>query len=344
MALDYKSAGVDIDADSESVRRIKDVVKTTHDARVVAGLGTFGALYDMAELKNYRRPVLVQSIDGVGTKVKIATLAGRYASLGEDIVNHSCNDVVCQGARPLTFLDYIASFKTEPAIIEEIVSGMAQACRTAGVALIGGETAEMSTVYAPHERDIAGCITGVVEHERIITGAGIAPSDVVLGLASSGLHTNGFSLVRKVFFENSEPYIINHAFPELSRPLGEELLAPHRNYSPAVLKVLEHHKLKGLAHITGGGLIENPIRILPQGTALELVRGSWPVLPIFGLIQKLGGVDEHEMYRAFNMGLGMLVVVAAAEAEKVAQAFTELGEQVYVVGKVIKGDQRVAFV
>lgn len=343
MALDYKSTGVDIDADSESVHRIKEIVRTTHGPQVLSGLGTFGALFDVSELKQYQHPVLVQSIDGVGTKVKVAQLVGSYASLGFDIVNHSCNDVVCQGARPITFLDYIASFKIEPGIIEEVVAGMAEACRAAGVALIGGETAEMSTVYGRGERDIAGCITGVVEHDRLITGASLAPGDVVLGLASSGLHTNGYSLVRKLFFETDNPYAIDHRFPELARTLGQVLLEPHRNYSPNILKVLDDFTLKGLAHITGGGLVENPPRILPEGTGIELVCGSWPVLPIFQLIQRLGEVEEREMYRVFNMGLGMLVVVAPDQAAVVAARFAALGEQVYRVGRVVSGNRIVTF-
>ncbi|MBI4049562.1 MAG: phosphoribosylformylglycinamidine cyclo-ligase [Candidatus Doudnabacteria bacterium] len=330
MSLTYKQSGVDIDADSESVRRIKDGVKTTHDSNVLAGLGSFGALYDLSLIKNYKQPILVQSIDGVGTKVKIAFLMGKYSGLGEDIVNHSCNDIVCQGAKPLTFLDYIASFKTEPKIIEEIVSGMVKACKEAGVSLIGGETAEMSTVYAPNERDIAGCITGIVEKDEIITGKDIKVGDIALGLQSSGLHTNGFSLVRKIFSDE-----------DLKGDLGEEALKPHKNYSKNILKVLEQHQIKGIAHITGGGLIENPPRILPEGMALEIRKDSWEILPIFKKIQSLGDIDENEMYRVFNMGIGMILVVSPNEGQKIKTLLEFLGEKVFEIGKVVRGNKEV---
>lgn len=330
MGLTYKQSGVDIDADSESVRRIKDSVKATHDSNVLVGLGTFGALYDFSFLKGYKNPVLVQSIDGVGTKVKIASIVGKYSTLGEDIVNHSCNDIVCQGAKPLTFLDYIASYKTEPKIIEEIVSGMVKACREAGVSLIGGETAEMSTVYAPNERDIAGCITGIVEKDKIIAGKDIKVGDIALGLQSSGLHTNGFSLVRKVFSE-----------ADLKGGLGEEVLKPHKNYSKNILKTLEKYPIKGIAHITGGGLIENPPRILPEGTALEIKKDSWEVLPIFRQIQKAGEIDEREMYRVFNMGIGMILVVDTKDASGIKSLLETLGEKVFEIGKIISGNREV---
>ena len=343
MSLDYKSSGVDIDADSESVNRIKSIVKTTHTNAVLTGLGSFGAIYNLSQIKNYKNPVLIQSIDGVGTKVKIASMVGKYETLGEDIVNHSCNDIVCQGAKPLTFLDYIASYKTEPQIIEEIVSGMAKACREAAVSLIGGETAEMTNVYAPNERDIAGCITGVVEKEKLITGNNIKEGDVILGLASSGLHTNGFSLVRKIFFDlNNFP--VTHKFAELDAPLGEELLKPHRNYTKSVLGVLEKFEVKGLAHITGGGLIENVPRILPDGLSAEIKKGSWPVWPIFSLMQKLGQVAETEMFRVFNMGLGMILVVAAAEVERIVQAFGNSSENTYVIGRIVKGERKTILI
>lgn len=375
MVLDYKQAGVDIEAGAEAVSRIKARVKTTHNKNVVSDLGSFGALYSLAELKNYNEPILVQSIDGVGTKVMIGRMTGQYSTLGEDIVNHCCNDIVVQGAKPLTFLDYIASFRTEPKVIEEIVKGMVKACREVGVCLIGGETAEMGRIYQEGELDIAGCITGVVEKDSVIKGDDIKEGDVILGLPSSGLHTNGFSLVRKIFFE-AGGFDVNYKFAELSATLGEELLKPHRNYTKSILYVLEKFNttplsplfskggdkrgsstsfrhtgqggvprssasIKGVAHITGGGLIENVPRILPNGLSAEIKRSSWPVLPIFQLIQRLSGIEEREMFRVFNMGIGMVIVVESLSSAVIRQELESIGETVYEIGEVVKGEGKV---
>jgi len=358
--MHYTDSGVDIDAGNKAVARIKGAVRKTHSKNVLADLGTFSGMFDVSELKNYKNPVLVQSIDGVGTKVKIAVMAGKYFNLGQDIVNHSCNDILCQGAKPLTFLDYLAFHKTSPAIVEEIVSGMAQACTEAGVSLIGGETAEMRNVYQEGEFDIAGCITGMMERDSVITGASIKEGDVLLGLPSSGLHTNGYSLVRKIFFEMNN-FALDHRFDELDCTLGEELLKPHKNYAPIVLPLLDKLNsasvrateqpaspslggrgvprqsaaIKGIAHITGGGFIENIPRILPQGLGAVITKGSWSVLSIFNLIQKLGNIDEQEMYRVFNMGIGLVLVVNKEQGSVIKNAIEKSGEKIYEIGKII---------
>ena len=340
--INYKNSGVDIDAGNEAVKRIKDKVKATFDKNVVTGLGTFGAMYNASWLKDYQEPILVQSIDGVGTKLKVAQMAGNLTTVGEDIVNHSCNDILCQGAKPLTFLDYIAADKVSPKEIKDMVSGMVKACKEAGVSLIGGETAEMPGVYLPGEHDIAGCITGVVEKEKIITGDKIKEGDTVLGLASVGLHTNGFSLARKIFFESGE-YNVDSRFEELHFSLGKELLVPHHNYAPAVLPILEKYEIKGIAHITGGGLVENVPRVLPAGLSLQITKNSWPVLPIFKLMKRLGNVAEEEMYRVFNMGIG-LVLIVGADFKSVSADLEKAGEKVYEIGKIVKGKKDVRFI
>ncbi|MBU1131225.1 phosphoribosylformylglycinamidine cyclo-ligase [Patescibacteria group bacterium] len=344
MSISYKQSGVNIDAGNEAVSRIKDKVKTTFDNNVVTGLGSFGAMYDLSEIvKKYKKPILAQSIDGVGTKLKVAKMAGKFESIGEDIVNHSCNDILCQGARPLTFLDYIAADKIEPKEIEEIVFGMAKACKENSVSLIGGETAEMPGVYEKGEHDIAGCITGIVEKDKIITGDKIQEGDLVLGLGSSGLHTNGFSLVRKIFFEMNN-YTVDSQFEELHFSLGKELLTPHRNYANPVLKVLDEYEVKGIAHITGGGLIENIPRVLPQGLSVEIKKHSWEILPIFKLIQKLGNVPEEEMYRVFNMGVGLVLIIGAEDFQPVIKDLEDSGEKVYEIGRVVGGSRSVKFI
>lgn len=343
MSIDYKQSGVNIDAGNEAVKRIKDKVKTTFSKEVVTGLGTFGAMYDASWLKDYKNPILVQSIDGVGTKLKIAKMAGKFETVGEDIVNHCCDDILCQGAKPLTFLDYIASDKLQPKEIEEMVTGMVKACKEANVCLIGGETAEMPGVYLNGEHDIAGCILGVVEKEKIITGDKIKEGDAVLGLGSSGLHTNGYSLARKIFFESGE-YNVDSRFDELHFSLGKELLIPHHNYALAVLPLFDKYEIKGIAHITGGGLIENVPRVLPENLSVEIKKHSWNVLPIFKLMQKLGQVKEEEMYRVFNMGVGLVLIVDFREAEKVKKVLENNQEKVYHIGRVIKGNKQVKLI
>ena len=341
--IDYKSAGVDIDAGNEAVDRIKDGVKSTFTSNVLTGLGSFGSLYDLKPiLENYNHPVMVQSIDGVGTKTIIARKMEKFDTIGIDLLSAAANDILVMGARPLTFLDYIANDKLKPEIVEEIVSGMVKACKETGVSLVGGETAEMPDTYLPGEHDLVGIITGVVEKEKIITGENIKPGDVVLGLPSNGLHTNGYSFARKLFFEIGG-YDVNDMIPELDKSVGLTLLEPHINYTNHVFSVLDIGiDLKGIAHITGGGLVENIPRILPNGVGVNLKKESWPSLPVFDVMQSIGDVDENEMFRAFNMGIGMVFIVDSTDVNSVKDALKDLTE-VYEIGSVVSGEKNVTF-
>jgi len=337
----YKAAGVDIDAGNEAVARIKDEVKTTFTSNVLTGLGSFGSLYDLKPiLESYNNPVMVQSIDGVGTKTIIARKLKKFDTIGMDLLSACANDILVMGARPLTFLDYIANDKLKPDIIEEIVSGMVKACKETGVSLVGGETAEMPDTYLPGEHDLVGVITGVMEKDKIITGESIKPGDVVLGLPSNGLHTNGYSLARKLFFEIGG-YGVNDTIPELKKSVGLTLLEPHINYTNHVFAVLDKDiNVKGIAHITGGGLVENIPRILPDDCGVEIQKGSWPMLPVFDVMQSLGNVDEDEMFRAFNMGIGMVFIINPADMNTVKNAMKYLTE-VYEIGSVFSGNKDV---
>ena len=337
----YKAAGVDIDAGNEAVARIKDGVKTTFTSNVLTGLGSFGSLYDLKPiLETYDNPVMVQSIDGVGTKTIIARKLKKFDTIGMDLLSACANDILVMGARPLTFLDYIANDKLKPHIIEEIVSGMVKACKETGVSLVGGETAEMPDTYLPGEHDLVGIITGVVEKDKIITGESIKPGDVVLGLPSNGLHTNGYSLARKLFFEIGG-YGVNNTIPELKKSVGLTLLEPHINYTNHIFAVLDEDiNVKGIAHITGGGLVENIPRILPDGCDVEIKKESWPILPVFDVMQSLGNVDEDEMCRTFNMGIGMVFIVNPADMDAVKYATKNLTE-VYEIGAVFSGSKNV---
>ncbi len=318
----YAAAGVSIDAGNRAVNLMRQAVQSTYGPQVLAGIGAFGGLYDAAELQTMRAPVLVASTDGVGTKVKLAAQAGRYASVGQDIVNHCVDDILVQGARPLFFLDYFATSRLQPEVVAEIVGGMAAACRDAGCALLGGETAEMPGVYAAGEFDVAGTIVGLVERERVLPRSDLAAGDLLIGLASSGPHTNGYSLIRRVFADVP----LETVFPELGIPLGEALLAPHRAYLRPLWPLLngpDRPLVKALAHLTGGGFIENIPRVLPPGLRAEIRADAWPVPPLFRLIQQRGGIDAQEMYRVFNMGIGMLLVVNAQDAAAVRAAIPE---------------------
>ena len=329
----YKSAGVNIDAGNEAVDRIKDKVESTFTPNVIAGLGSFGSLYDLKPiLEAYNNPVMVQSIDGVGTKTIIARKMGKFDTIGIDLLSACANDILVMGARPLTFLDYIANDKLSPDIVEEIISGMVKACKDTGVSLVGGETAEMPDTYLPGEHDLVGVITGVVEKDKIITGESIKPGDVVLGLPSNGPHTNGYSFARKLFFDVGG-YSVNDIIPELEKSVGLTLLKPHINYTNHVFAMLDAGvEVKGIAHITGGGLIENIPRILPDGCGVEIQKESWPALPIFGVMQSIGDVDEDEMYRAFNMGIGMVFIVNPDDMDTTKNLM-----EIYKIGTVISG-------
>ena len=340
--IDYKSAGVNIDAGNEAVNRIKDGVKSTFTSNVLTGIGSFGSLYDLKPiLENYDNPVMVQSIDGVGTKTIIARKLGKFDTIGIDLLSAAANDILVMGARPLTFLDYIANDKLNPEIVEEIVSGMVKACKETNVSLVGGETAEMPDTYLPGEHDLVGIITGVVEKEKIITGKNIKPGDVLLGLPSNGLHTNGYSFARKLFFEIGG-YDVNNTIPELEKSIGLTLLEPHINYTNHVFATLDAGiDVKGIAHITGGGLVENIPRILPDDCSVEIQKGSWPILPVFDVMQSLGDVDEDEMFRTFNMGIGMTFIVNPDDIGAVTDALKDLTD-VYEVGFVVSGEKHVS--
>lgn len=336
-AITYKTAGVDIDAGAESLRRIKAAVKATHNDMTLTGLGSFGSLFDLsAVMKEFREPVLVQSADGVGTKLIVARMAGRHDTVGMDIVNHSCNDILCQGAKPLTFLDYIAVESLKPEHIEQLVTGMVKACAANGVALVGGETAELPGTYIKGEYDLAGMITGVVEKSKIITGKSIRPGDMILGLASSGLHTNGYTLARKVFFDRLK-MTVDTIPMELGRSVGEELLSPHRDYSRVVWPLLQTHPVKGIAHITGGGLIDNVPRILPDNVDAVIKLGSWDIPPVFVMIREGGDVPSGDMFRTFNMGIGLVMVIAESDAETFARDLRDAGENVFALGRIEAG-------
>jgi phosphoribosylformylglycinamidine cyclo-ligase len=342
--IDYKSAGVNIDAGNEAVNRIKDGVKSTFTSNVLTGLGSFGSLYDLKPiLDNYENPVMVQSIDGVGTKTIIARKLGKFDTIGIDLLSAAANDILVMGARPLTFLDYIANDKLNPKTIEEIVSGMVKACKNTGVSLVGGETAEMPDTYLPGEHDLVGIITGVVEKEKIITGENIKPGDVLLGLPSNGLHTNGYSFARKLFFEIGG-YCVNDTIPELEKSIGLTLLEPHINYTNHVFATLDAGiDVKGIAHITGGGLVENIPRILPDGCGVEIQKGSWPNIPVFNVMQSIGDVDEDEMCRAFNMGIGMTFIVSPDDIGAVTDALKDLTD-VYEIGSVVNAENKVLLI
>lgn len=339
--ISYADAGVDIDAATRATDRIKLLAKQTFNAQTLSEIGSFGGMFDGAFPK-LAQPVLVASADGVGTKLKIAFLAGVHNTVGRDLVNHCVNDILVQGARPLFFLDYIATGKLLPDVVAAIVEGIARGCRENGCVLLGGETAEMPDFYADGEYDVAGFIVGVVDKEKVIDGKEIATGDVVLALPSIGLHTNGYSLARKLFLEVAG-HNVNTRVAELDMTVGEALLQPHLSYLKPLEGLLDSGMIKGLAHITGGGLTDNIPRILPEGTAVEIKKGSWPVLPVFQVMQEIGNVSEQEMYRTFNMGVGMVILASQSDAGAVRSHLKDRGEEVYEIGSVIDGECLVKF-
>ena len=339
--VSYKGAGVNIEAGNEAVDLIKEKVKSTFTENVLTGIGSFGSLFNLKKvLKGYNDPVLVQSIDGVGTKTIIARKLQKYDTIGIDLLSACANDILVMGAKPLTFLDYIANEKLHPGIVEEIVLGMVQGCRETGVSLVGGETAEMPDTYLKGEHDLVGIITGIVEKDKIITGEKIQSGDIVLGLPSNGLHTNGYSLARKVFFDIGN-YNVNDKIPGLNKSVGLTLLEPHINYTKHVLELLNSNiPVKGIAHITGGGLLENIPRILPDELSVTIKKKSWPYLPVFSCIQSIGEIEQKEMFRTFNMGIGMVFILDKENIRAVKTAL-EKHSKVYEIGRVISGDKTV---
>jgi phosphoribosylformylglycinamidine cyclo-ligase len=338
----YASAGVDIDAANRATEKIKGLARATFNERTLSEIGSFGGMFDGA-FPEMREPVLVASADGVGTKLKIAFATGVHNTVGRDLVNHCVNDILVQGAQPLFFLDYIATGKLGPETVASIVEGIANGCRENGCVLLGGETAEMPGFYTQDEYDVAGFIVGAVDREKIIDGRSIVPGDVVLGLPSIGLHTNGYSLARKLFFEvaghKPDTYV-----DELGETVGAALLKPHASYLPLLKALLSRGLIKGLAHITGGGLVENIPRILPEATSVEIERGSWPVLPIFQLMQTIGRVEDAEMFRTFNMGVGMAIVSASPNTSVIANHLESVGGACYEIGRVKAGNREVTIV
>ncbi len=330
----YRAAGVDIDAADKLVKTIRKRARTTFGPEVLGDLGFFGGLF---ELKGYQQPVLVSSADGVGTKLKIACALNQHETIGIDLANHCINDIFTCGAKPLFFQDYIAMAKLVPSILESIIQGMTSALSEVGCALIGGETAEMPGLYPEGEYDLVGFIVGVVEKSKLINGNSIKAGDVIIGLPSSGLHTNGYSLVRKIFNIDKDPSCLNRLYPQLDCPLGEKLLEPHRCYYPILKSMLP--MIRGIAHITGGGIPGNLPRILPEGLAAKIEKKSWQIPPIFSLIQKEGNVDDVEMHRVFNMGIGMILVCSSSDVAELTKKIP----QARIIGDVVeeKGRERV---
>jgi phosphoribosylformylglycinamidine cyclo-ligase len=341
-SISYTDAGVSIDAANVATARIKRLAKATFNERTLSEIGSFGGMFDGA-FPAMKQPVLVASADGVGTKLKIAFATNTHNTIGRDLVNHCVDDILVQGARPLFFLDYIATGVLAPDVVAGIVEGIAVACRENNCVLLGGETAEMPGFYSEGEYDVAGFIVGVVDREKVIDGRAITAGDSVLALPSVGLHTNGYSLARKLFFEVAGYRVDTHV-DELGQTVGEALLCPHLSYLPALSGLLDSKLIKGLAHITGGGLTENIPRILPEGTSVQINRGAWPVLPVFTLMQEIGRVADSEMFRTFNMGVGMVVISTPEDAEKIKAHFGERNEAVYEIGRVTEGNREVTII
>ena len=335
--MDYKASGVDIDAGNEAVRRIRGLARSTFTPNVLSDIGSFGGLFRFST-GSFQDPVLVSSADGVGTKLRVAFKADKHDTVGEDLVNHCVNDILVQGAEPLFFLDYFGTGRLSPAVAESVVTGMARACRANHCALLGGETAEMPGFYADGEYDIAGFIVGVVERSRLITGAAITPGDALVGVPSTGLHTNGYSLARRIAFDHLK-LEVDSFVPELSCTIGAALLEPHRSYLSLVRPLLATGVIRGMAHITGGGITENLPRILPEGTCARVRISSWTVPPVFTWLQDKGRVPDDDMLRTFNMGIGLIMAVASEHAEQVK---TTVGGE--IIGEIVRGEPGVMYV
>jgi phosphoribosylformylglycinamidine cyclo-ligase len=335
--MDYKSAGVNIDAGNDTVRRIRALARSTFTSGVLSDIGSFGGLFRL-DTSRHREPVLVTSADGVGTKLKMAFLTGRHGTVGSDLVNHCVNDILVQGAEPLFFLDYLATGQLSPDVAESVVAGIASACRDAGCALIGGETAEMPGFYGEGEYDLAGFIVGVVDREKIITGQTISPGDVLVGVPSSGLHTNGYSLARSIAFDTLRLHVDSHV-EDLGCSVGEAFMAPHRSYLSLVRPLLDGGSIKGMAHITGGGVTENLPRVLPPGTAAVVDTAAWEVPSVFRWLQQSGDVPIEDMMRTFNMGLGLVIITAQDRAERLlSELAAHGGQDARVIGDIVAAD------
>jgi phosphoribosylformylglycinamidine cyclo-ligase len=334
MRLTYKDAGVDRNKAINIKKKIKMLVRKTYSSSVVSDIGKFGGFFSIPS--SYNNPILVSSVDGVGTKIKLAIMMNRHDVVGEDIVNHCANDIAVHGARPLFFLDYIAVGKLENNVIEKIMDGLIRGCQRINCSLIGGELAQMHDVYKENEYDIAGFIIGIVEKNKIIDGRNVNKDDFIIGLPSSGLHTNGYSLARKVLLKK---YKIDEFIPEINNTLGEELLKPHICYSNTILKLIEKIKIKAIAHITGGGWYENIPRVLPKNLCAIIYKGSWHIPPIFNLIKRLGNVSEKEMFSTFNMGIGLILIVSQKEIVKLQKELDKLNQKYYIIGHIEKNNK-----
>ena len=341
-SITYSDAGVSIDAANAAVEKIKRLARSTFDMRTLSEIGSFGGMFDVA-FPGMTAPVLVASADGVGTKLKVAFMTGVHDTVGRDLVNHCTNDILVQGARPLFFLDYVATGSLSPDVVVSVVDGIARGCRENNCVLLGGETAEMPGMYAEGEYDVAGFIVGVVDRAKVIDGSRVEPGDAVFALPSAGLHTNGYSLARKLFFEVAG-YSVDTRVEELGTTIGDALLRPHLSYLRPLEGLLDTGVIKALAHVTGGGLLENVPRVLPEGTAVRIERGSWPVPPVFQLMQKIGNVAEAEMFRTFNMGVGMVVICSQSDAETVRHHFDSPGSECFLIGRVTEGAREVRLV
>ncbi len=340
-SVTYADAGVDISSGDRTKQRIKYLAQRTFNKNVLSEIGGFGGLFKL-DTERYKNPILVSSADGVGTKLKLAFDMNLHNTVGQDLVNHCVNDIAVQGATPLFFLDYLATGMLDGEVAEKVVSGLADGCRANGCALIGGETAQMPGFYRDGEYDLAGFIIGVVEREKLITGADIHAGDIIVGLPSTGLHTNGYSLARKLFFETAR-YTADHYVNELKEKAGIALMKTHRSYLNIIRKLTAADLVSGMAHITGGGITENLPRILPKNVSAAIELGSWPVLPVFEHLQKLGNVSQEEMLRTFNMGVGLICVVPGDKYKRVKSLLDRAGEHHSVIGKIVKGDRKVIY-
>ena len=337
--LTYEDSGVDIRSADRAKKKIRGLARSTFTSEVLKGIGGFGGFFAFPG-KQYKDPVLVSSVDGVGTKLKVAFMMNKHDTVGEDLVNHCVNDILVHGAKPLFFLDYISTGKLSPKVVEEVVKGLARACKKSGCALIGGETAEMPEFYKVGEYDLAGCIVGVVEKKKIIDGSDIRPGDRIIGLKSNGLHTNGYSLARKVFFGRARLRANSHV-KELKTTVGRELLKVHRCYASPIFRLLQRFRIKGIAHITGGGIEGNLGRILPRDCDAKIITDSWKIPPVFKVIQRLGNIDNREMFKVFNMGIGLILVISQKDTDRILKRLSSLKETAYLIGEITAGKGEV---
>lgn len=340
-SITYADAGVDIERANRTKQRIKYLAHRTFNKNVLSEIGGFGGIFQI-DKKKYKDPVLVSSVDGVGTKLKVAFEMNLHHTVGGDLVNHCVNDIGVQGAAPMFFMDYLAAGKLEPEIVEKVISGIADACKHNGCALLGGETAEMPGFYPGGEYDLAGFIVGVVERDKILTGKEVQPGDVLIGLQSSGLHTNGYSLARKLLFEVGH-YSVDTYVNDIKGKVGNELMKQHKSYWPVVRRLVDGEAVSAMAHITGGGITENLPRVLPKGMGAIVETGTWPSLPIFDHLQKLGNIEQAEMMRTFNMGIGMVLVIPAKKFKKVQTILERAGEKGFTIGRIVKGERKVQY-